>query len=142
MVGVGRDKQFDDHVDLIHAYVERLLIDHGMLCFIYATSYLIWFSLVLDNAWNRLEEPENEIWLRKWIPLRPKPENIPITTEIDTLLKTVIENWGRIKELLSPEEAVLRYNRLLGLQTNQLEGLFRLHDNVSSSARLPSTNST
>jgi hypothetical protein len=135
LVGVGCDKQFDDHVDLIRTYVERLLIDHGMLCFIYATSSLSWFSLVLDNAWNRLEDPENEIWLRKWIPLRPMPENIPITTEIDTLIKTVIQNWGRIKELLSPEEAVRRYNRLLSIQTNQLEGLFRLHGNVSSSVR-------
>lgn len=58
------------------------------------------------------------------------PESIRITTEIDTLLKTVIENWSNIRELLSPEEAGRRYN-LLSLSTNQLEGLFRLHGNVS-----------
>jgi hypothetical protein len=113
-----------------------------MLSFIYATSYLSWFSLALDNAWNRLEDPENEIWLRKWIPLRPMPENIPITTEVDTLLKTVLENWGRLKDLLSTEEAIRRYSRLLSVQTNQLEGLFRLHSHVSSSARQPLTSST
>lgn len=33
--GVGRDQQFDDHVNLIRTYVERLLIDHGVPCSIY-----------------------------------------------------------------------------------------------------------
>lgn len=69
LVGRGRDEQFDRHVDLVDAYVERLLRDN-------------------DAAWNQLDDPENQTWLRKWTPLRAMPEGVEITPEINILLET------------------------------------------------------
>ena len=133
MVGIGLDKKFDDHLNLIRTYVENLLRDHGMPTFYSRRREIFMPPMALDEAWDRLEEPENEIWLRKWVPLRPMPENTPVDTNVNTLLRTVTEEWSKLKQALSPEEAVRRYNRLLSIQTNQLEGLFRLRDNVSLS---------
>jgi|ERR1700722_1370595 len=133
MVGIGLDKKFDDHLNLIRAYVENLLHDHGMPMFYSWCHEIFMPPMALDEAWDHLEEPQNEIWLQKWVPLRPMPENVLVDTNVNTLLQTVTEEWSKLRQSLSPEEAVPRYNRLLSIQTNQLEGLFRLHDNVSLS---------
>ena len=65
------------------------------------------------------------------------PEGVEITPEINILLETVFREWNELKALLPPKEAVLRYDRLLSLQTNELEGLFCLQDKVSSSSPQP-----
>ena len=58
------------------------------------------------------------------------PPEIPVSKELEALLSEVQADWEDLKETLSPTEAVVRYNRLLSVQTNQLEGLFLLKDEV------------
>lgn len=65
------------------------------------------------------------------------PEGVKITPEINILLNTVFKEWNELKARLPPKEAVLRYDRLLSLQTNELEGLFSLHGKVSLSSPQP-----
>ena len=83
-----------------------------------------------DEAWDQLEDPSSEFWLRKWIQLRPMPQDVPHPIEIDIIVEDVLRTWTQLQNTLPPEDAVKRYNRLLSLQTNQLEGLFRLHGAV------------
>jgi len=68
------------------------------------------------------------VWSRKWVALRPKPAEIPVSKALERLLFEVQVEWEHLKNTLSPTEAILRYNRLLSLQTNQLEGFFFLHE--------------
>lgn len=109
LVGRGRDEQFDRHVDLVDAYVERLLRDN-------------------DAAWNQ------QLMTRKIrLGYENGPRFVPCLKESKSLQRStsswrLLREWNELKALLPPKEAVLRYDRLLSLQTNELEGLFCLHD--------------
>jgi hypothetical protein len=59
------------------------------------------------------------------------PSTVVLPVEIDTVLRDVVLTWNLLRNTMLQGEAVKRYNRLLSLQTNQLEGLFRLHDAVN-----------
>jgi hypothetical protein len=80
-----------------------------------------------DNVWDTLEDPENEVWYGKWIPFRPMPQTKKFSPQVGGLIQSVMDSWSDLASILSPDEAVTRYNRLLSLQTNQLEGLFLLY---------------
>jgi hypothetical protein len=67
------------------------------------------------------------------------PDEVKITPEINILLNTVFKEWNELKARLPPDETVRRYDRLLSIETNELEGLFSLHGKVSLSASQPLT---
>ena len=119
----GKDWPFDEQFDNIHE-----LANHGL----FHANQVSFTVVVLDEAWDGLEGPDTQKWLRRWVPLRTILHEVPFFSKVEGSLAEVQADWEDLKEMLSFIAAVGRYNGFLhSLQPNQLEGLFLLNDDVS-----------
>ena len=99
----GKDWPFDEQFDNIHEFA-----NHGL----FHANQVSFTVVVLDEAWDGLEGPDTQKWLRRWVPLRTILHEVPFFSKVEGSLAEVQADWEDLKEMLSPIEAVLRYNRL------------------------------
>jgi len=63
----GRDQSFDEYFDYL-LELENVGVFHvNQELLVYRHNLIITIS---DEAWDRLEDPDIQKWLRKWVPLR------------------------------------------------------------------------
>ena len=127
----GKDWPFDEQFDNIHE-----LANHGL----FHANQVSFTVVVLDEAWDGLEGPDTQKWLRRWVPLRTILHEVPFFSKVEGSLAEVQADWEDLKEMLSPIEAVFRYNRLFTWPSAKSTGGFLfLNDINSRNLLLPSS---
>ena len=102
----GKDRPFNEHFD----YLLELGVFHANQSLLYRRNLI---TTISDEVRDQVENQDAQKWLRKWVSPSHNTPGSSVFKKVDSSLAEVQADWEDLKEMLSPIEAIGRYNRLL-----------------------------